>query len=270
MAGIRIPFKRQFDHLKRLIYMTRPAQKEIIVSEKGDIDLVAIGFNNSVVIEWQIKLLQRFLTDSFAYTVVDNSPDPLKQQAIQGICQRYGVNYILPPLNPFHGVLGSGSHGAVLNWSWKNYINSRKLPLFGFLDHDIFPIKYTSLCRQFASADLFGKVDERGERWYLWSGFCFFRRDYTKDKKINFMPVPGLDTGGGNWSSLYADYPKDKITPLAISYENLRPGGNKQTDMVELIGAWLHTVNASEWVSAPHKNSLIKEYIQRVVEENRE
>lgn len=262
---MRLPFKRQLQQLKIKIYVSTQARKKVITSEsrQSQLDIVSIAFNNELVIRCQIKLLRKYLTDNFVYTVIDNSSDCIKQENIAQICFENGVNYILPPRNPFQGEVGSDSHGATLNWTYKNFICPRKPRYFGFLDHDIFPVEYTSVLENFVDSDIWGKIDVRGCKWYLWSGFCFFRFDFLEGKCVDFMPEPGVDTGGKNWHSVYSKIDKKRLSPLEVSYENLRQGDNKQTDLYEKIGSWIHTVNASEWVGAPHKNYLVANFLDR-------
>ena len=71
------------------------------------------------------------------------------------------------------------------------------------------------------------------------------------------MPESGVDSGGKNWNSIYSIIDKNVIPKLNVKVENFGPGGNKQTDGYEKIGDWIHTINASEWISAPHKNEII-------------
>lgn len=256
---MRLPFKRQLRQLKIKIYMAQKARVRVVVDEpkQAAIDLVSIAFNNEVVINYQIKLIKKYLKDHFSFTIVDNSSDVSKQKNISQICLENGVNYVLPPPNPFLGEVGSGSHGATLNWAYKNFIYPRKPQYFGFLDHDIFPIENTSILVHLVDSKIWGKIDVRGNKWYLWSGFCFFNFDFLDGKCVDFIPEPGVDTGGRNWHSIYSKLDKNRLSPLEISYENLRPGDNKQTDQYERMGNWIHTVNASEWVGAPHKNALV-------------
>lgn len=262
---MRLPFRRQFRQLQIKRYMATKAKVRAVSDEGGQsfFDLVSIAFNNEIVIGYQIKLLKKYLIDEFSYTVVDNSSNPAKQKVIAQLCIDSGVNYVLPPSNPFLGEVGSGSHGATLNWAYKNFICSRKPKYFGFLDHDVFPVERTSILENLSDFPIFGKIDVRGDRWYLWSGFSFFCYDFLKGEKVDFMPEPGVDTGGKNWHSVYSKIDKSLLSPLAISYDNLRPGDNKQTDLYERMGSWIHTVNASEWVGAPHKNTLVANLLDR-------
>jgi len=226
-------------------------------SQKTGFDVVSVAFNNEMVIDYQVSLFKKYLMDNFGYTVIDNSSDLDKQRRIRRVCVKHGVNYILPPRNPFHGELGSGSHGVVLNWSFKHFVTPRKPDFFGFIDHDVFPISETSILSNLSSSQIYGRIETKGDKWYLWPGFCFFAFPLLLAKKIDFMPEPGLDTGGKNWKPLYSKLDKNTIPNLTPKYVSLRPGENKQSDGYERMGAWIHTINASQWVHSPDKNQII-------------
>ena len=93
---MRLPFKRQLQQLKIKIYVSTQSRKKVITSEsrQSQLDIVSIAFNNELVIRYQIKLLRKYLTDNFVYTVIDNSSDCIKQENIAQICFENGVNYV--------------------------------------------------------------------------------------------------------------------------------------------------------------------------------
>ncbi|MBU4343807.1 MAG: hypothetical protein KKC73_00085 [Proteobacteria bacterium] len=261
---MRIPFKRQIRYIKIYLYLSKSAKEEILFkNEKPIFDIVSIAFNNEIVIKYQISLLKKYLTDNFIYTVIDNSSNFDKQQKIKEVCINHKVNYIKPPINPFQDELGSGSHGVALNWAFKHFIKPRHPKYFGFIDHDIFPISKTSILSNLSNSEIYGKVDTRGNKWYLWPGFCFFSFQFLLGKKIDFLPERGVDTGGKIWNSIYYKFDKNLIPNLSVKCEQLQPGENMATDCYETMGDWIHTINASECISAPHKNELITNLLNK-------
>lgn len=268
------PFKKPFWYL-RYHYLTWRFQRLPFsaamawrcdnqpLSDPEQIDLVTIAFNNPLVIEYQIKLLRRNLTDAFSYTVADNSSESDKQAVILKLCQKYEVAYLKLPPNPHTNP--SYNHGAALTWVYHNYIKTRATNYFGFLDHDIFPVKPTRLIPQINRHGVFGLVHLRGRKWYLWAGFCFFNRQLMQSRRVDFRPSRGLDSGGRNWSWLYSKI--KKIPQLKQSYRELRTGEDPQSDWVEYIGDWLHTINASNWKPSRGKNKLIADLLKEFSEE---
>jgi hypothetical protein len=139
-----------------------------------------------------------------------------------------------------------------VNWALKNVILPRKAPFFGFIDHDVFPARPTSIVSHLRTQDFYGVLQERNDRWYLWPGFCFFRQECCEKAKLNFLPVDGLDTGGGNFLRLYSRYDKDKLSFPSQVYERLLPGESLQDAMIEHIGGeWIHALSASNWMNSP-------------------
>lgn len=217
----------------------------LLINNSYDLDLVTIAFNNEKLIENQINFLKKNILDKFLFTIADNSNDIEKSNLIKKICENNEVGYIRLPKNPWKQP--NLSHSVALNWVYYNYIKTRNLKYFGFLDHDIFPIKKTSVIEKFSDKQMYGFVQERSGKhlniWYLWAGFCFYKNDFLKDKKINFSSVViitlkdiiGLDTGGANWHNLYATMDKSNISS-AKSYSD---------NVVQYIDDWIHLEKAS-------------------------
>jgi len=209
------------------------------------LDLVTVAFNSQTTIAWQIKFLKKHLKDSFNYTVADNSPSDESARDIERLCGESGVGYIRLPKNPYTGRLANWSHGLALNWVYKNFFFSRGAAYFGFLDHDIFPTEPTNIIPILKQHPIYGAVHGRKGAWYLWPGFCFFRQEVFKGKKVNFSstsiftwrPVGILDTdtGGGNWRAVYSKMDKSQVKQAVYEYAFLNNNLNQRQPFV-MIG----------------------------------
>ncbi len=233
------------------------------LTDKRKLDIATIAFNNEQVIAEQVRLLNKNLLDPYCYTVADNSCDPAKQELIMRICEELQVGYIKLPRNFYNRRAPSSSHGLALNWVYKNYIRPRQAHFFGFTDHDIYPTRPTSIIGFLEKSPVYGLIQEREEVWYLWPGFCFFKRDYIKDKDLNFMPSKRGDTGAGNWASVYSKLDKSKVPCLRHEYSQL---GERENNLIEYIGDWLHTFNASNWRKVEgqeNKSNLVTEILSK-------
>jgi len=237
------------------------------LADRNRIDIVTVAFNNEEVIAHQIRLLDKYLLDSYCYTVADNSSDPAKQDKIMKLCEKHNVPYIKLRKYFYSDINPNISHGTALNWIYKNYIYPRNARYFGFIDHDIFPVSPTKITDSLQSGNIYGLVQEREKFWYLWAGFCFFKFDYVKDLKVNFMTRRIMggrgDTGAGNWGPLYSKMDKTRLPLLKHEYGRLREGDDPQADFVEYIGDWLHTINASNWKKVREKDSLVSELLNQ-------
>ncbi len=225
------------------------------------LDLVSVAFNNDRVIRHQHRLLTKNFQDPFHYTVADNSSDAASAERIREFCRTEGVAYVRLPAFP--AADGSASHGQALNWLWRNFLRCRQARWFGFLDHDVFPLRPTALLPLLEQSPIYGRLQERGDRWYLWPGFCFYRSDFCRHARLDFRPVPLLDTGGGNWAPLYSRLEKSSLPPVPYGFIPLRDGADVQADQMETFGDWLHTINASGWKPSGGKNSLVEAYLSR-------
>jgi glycosyltransferase involved in cell wall biosynthesis len=256
---------------KRISYWSFLSSAPIFSSKNlrknsSDLLLLTIAFNESSLIEDQIVLLKKFVTDPFDHVVVDNSTDLSVRQTIKEICQTYGVGYAGVPIpNPFQK---NKSHAAAMHWAYFQLVRKSKAKVIGFLDHDVFPLKPYSILHKVKNG-IYGRVMHtyfpsgyleelipESPYWSLWAGFCFFEKRLLKGPfpwSFNFFSkyFPGgyfLDTGGGLWDKVFSklDYPG----PMA-SYEIRKisdQGEGIQNQSLELIdGSWIHFVSLSNW-----------------------
>ena len=232
------------------------------LSDPARLDLATIAFDNPVVIAEQIRLLRKNLRDPFDYTVADNSADPAGSAEIRAVCIEQEVPYLRLPRPRGSGPDPSSSHGWALNWMLANYIRPRDAGYFGFIDHDVFPIRPTEVIPKLARSPAWGLMQERGERWYLWPGLCFFDARRVAHA-LDFRPCPGVDTGGRNWDDLYSKLDRDQFEDAPRTLKRLREGdGGPQSDHYEEIGDWLHTYNASHWMPVPDRDHLVADLLR--------
>lgn len=253
-------------HLKKY-YQRFPLEENLDVKTEdlpGDgLDLVTIAFNNPEMIRYQHRLLKKFITDSYVYTVADNSTDARSRFEVRTYCKEQGLPYIALPPSPYRPRHCSKSHGAALNYVYKNYIQPRSVSSFGFLDHDIFPVCPLSPRSYLKDQPYYGMLQvcelsgiPGGRLLYLWPGLAFFDSVYTRGKLLNFLPDFGGDTGAGSFFSLYKPllYDQQKEAVFRFADEERIPlweGNDFQNDMYAYIGKdWLHFVNASDWRNA--------------------
>jgi hypothetical protein len=233
------------------------------VPERGRLDLVTIAHNNERVVRHQIRLVQKYLRDPHHHVIADNSSASAAQERIRALCREQGVSYLRLPPDPHRGRSGSDSHGLAMNWVWRHYLGPRQADFFGFLDHDIYPFQATSVLPRLQAQPFWGHLQERGERWYLWPGLCFFARSAVAGRRLDFRPIAGLDTGGGNWPVLYAGRGRTGLEFPTRELRSLRAGDCIQADCYDVLGDWLHTYNASEWMKVPPKEHLIDALLAR-------
>ncbi|HLJ57235.1 MAG TPA: hypothetical protein VKT77_19520 [Chthonomonadaceae bacterium] len=203
--------------------------------------MVAIAFADPQAIEWQARLVRRYV-EGAVYVVADNSPEDAAAGEIETVCARYGVPYLRLPRNPWQEP--SRSHGIALNWMWRNVIRPGRPEAFGFLDDDLFPTAPDDPFGRLASQDFYGMIRSAGQRWFLWAGFCFYRFDRVAARPLDFGQdwFKGLDTGGGNWRVLYRHVERGAIDEPPNEHVAFEPGIEVLDGPIQWIGPWLHEV----------------------------
>jgi len=247
------------------LYLYRSGKKIGTVSPSGNLLLISIAFNNIETIHLQYDYLKKNLTDNFSYVVADNSSDKKSAALIRSFCTEEKISYYKLPSNPLTGAHPSGSHGLALNWSFKHIVKKLSPKYFGFLDHDIFPLTQTAIIPHIRHS-MFGLLQDRNDKWYLWPGFCFYEYQKVVMLPLNFMPATNLDTGGGNYEVLYKTIDKRLLDLPTHHYLNTETG--EQTDIfknadhtVERIGDWIHTMRLSNWHTSDKEQLLSLEMV---------
>jgi len=236
-----------------MIHRFMKSSNKSIVPLKADILLTVVAFNNLEIIKIQHSYLKKFLKDSFDYVVADNSSKKDISEKIKAFCSINNISYIKIPYNPLTNVRASGSHGVALNWCYKNLIQKYNPKYFGFLDHDIFPLKEVSIIEKLGG-NFYGAIRNRKHPyWYMWPGFSFFNYSKVKNYSFNFFPYHAgsdgsifLDTGGSNYFSIFKKIGKESIKEAKSKLVNLNTEkefikGEDSSQTFEIIdGAWLH------------------------------
>jgi len=251
-----------------------------ILFTKSDFIIIVIAFNNVDIIETQYKYLKKFLKDEFDYIIADNSSKKESSKKIKNFCENNQISYVEIPKNLLTGIRASGSHAIALNWCYKNIIRKYKPNFFGFLDHDIFPIKECSILNKM-NTGFYGAIRKRGDIfWYLWPGFSFFDYDQTKKYSFNFFPHHSgpdgsifLDTGGSNYYSIYRKVEKERVVEaknklINLSTEKKFIKGEDSSQTFEIIEkSWLH-LRQIAWREESSNKMSNKENIIKLALEN--
>jgi hypothetical protein len=179
--------------------------------------------------------------------VIDNSSDPDARVEIARIAAARGAPYLALPRNPEWSP--NRSHGIAMNWIYHNVVRVLGPRIFGFVDHDCFPIRDIDLVQRMEKRSVYGfrRIAKDGSgRWNLWAGFCFFRLEDIGERVLDFKHRIefGLDTGGGNWAAYYRDLPQEAVedAPSRFVAEETA-SGTAERQVID--GAFLHLGGAS-------------------------
>jgi hypothetical protein len=201
--------------------------------------LITIAYNYPDVIGQQIPLVKKHVRDCI-HVIADNSSNPVAAGTIRDLAGSHGSQYVRIP--SFEWESPNASHSHALNWTWWNVIRPAGPAAFGFIDHDIFPVRATDPFAPLAGYPVAGRVwdGQFDGRWHLWAGFCFFRTDYVNGRRLNFALdfYGGLDTGGRNWKPLYRHLDRDAVPDPGFRREEVSYDGVEFR--VQWMGDWLH------------------------------
>lgn len=205
--------------------------------------LITIAFGDPTLARWQTRLLRHYVPDAL-HVIVDNSTTDKIAHEICRVAVASGTAYLRAPANPWSGHAASRSHGMALNWTWENIVRTVRPEAFGFIDHDIFPTAADDPFEPLAVQDFYGVVREAGPRWFLWAGFCMFRFAAVREKALDFGQdwFIGLDTGGGNWRSLYSRIDRATLREQPTHLIPFKSGIGLADAPLQWCGRWLHEV----------------------------
>jgi len=250
----------------RKFYNTK-AETEINsgILDKNTLTIITIAFNSPQLFELQSKFLKKFIDCKFHYVIVDNSSNSKASKRIEDYCTKSKITYLKIPKTVYRDLDGSTSHGYALNWAYAQVVRRYRIKKFGFIDHDLYPIKKMNLDKVLDTYPIWGRKQYRGDRWYVWPGLFFIDRRKIKKVKLNFLPDIGLDTGGSNWLIFFHKYKKEKIPAMKHRVKYFRKtDGSKQNDAVEYIGDWLHIINTSKWQKGQSKTAYTKSLLNKI------
>lgn len=234
------------------------------------VDIITVAFNNTHVLRHQIDLIKQNIVDqNVCYIIADNSNREDKSLEIKQLCTQHDLGYIRLPKNKWLDKRsGSYSHGAALNWIYYNYINKRKPNIFGFLDHDIYPLQKLSLTEKVGEQGFYGYRRSKGDNyWYLWPGIAFFKYDHLANINVNFAPCMVdklyLDTGSSLFPVYYKYFDTNSLTFASFERIPLSDVGYDNDSLVEFIDGkiWFHSANASYWREVNKYEDIIDDII---------
>jgi len=203
--------------------------------------LVTVAFNEPEMIDWQLRLAKLFLSDT-VHLIADNTGDAGRTAAVEEAARRGGALYLRLPEAPWRGLETGRNHGLAMDWLWRHVLRPACPAMFGFIDHDLYPLRPTDPFAPLKDYPVAGRVKGLPHRWYLWAGFCFFRFDAVCDVGLDFGLdwAAGLDTGGGNWWRLYRRLDPGRVAQPDYRLEAIIPGVAAEESGIECLGDWLH------------------------------
>lgn len=201
---------------------------------------VVIAFEQPWALDWLLTAARSRMPGAVVL-VLDNSRTDEARRLIREVCERHGAPWHgLPPYRTRHV---NRSHGMAMSWAYHNVLRPLKPARFGFLDHDLIPVRPVDVAERLGTQPVFGMLNAGNlHHWSLWAGYCFFRFDAVRELPLNFLYdfSRDLDTGGRNWAPLYSRLDRASMRFADRRFLPLRlPDGEER--QVELVDRrWLH------------------------------
>jgi hypothetical protein len=211
---------------------------------RGQRLLMTVAFNDPEILERQLEAVRRFVP-GVLHVVADNSNEEPALARNEALCARLEVPRLWLPANPWERIeSASRSHGLAMDWMWRRLVSPGRPEAFGFIDHDLIPVAPADPFEQLARQPVAGDKRWAGGRWFLWAGYCFFRTCALDGLSVDFSQdwFIGLDTGGGNWRSIYSKLDPRSIEQRPVEEIAILPGVSRKDCCIERRGAWLHEV----------------------------
>jgi hypothetical protein len=227
--------------------------------------LIVIAFEQPKVLSWLFSLSKINLSD-FNLMVFDNSKNLNVRKQIEDLCQQHKIPYLsLPNLNVKHP---NRSHGLAMTWVFHRVIKVIKPNYFGFLDHDMYPVKKISLLSSIPKTqNFYGSINKATNYWGLWAGYCFFKFKVYGKRPLNFLYdfSRGLDTGGRNWSHIYEheNMQLSKFAPL--TEPSLQFQGFLSAKVQLIDDAWIHVGGVSYKDSISTKENFHSKIVEELL-----
>lgn len=228
--------------------------------------LCIVAFERAEVIDLCLSSLRLHLQNA-ALAVFDNSRSEKGRRHIARVCADHGVAYLgLPHQTTRHA---NRSHGMAMTWIYERILRGLKLEGFGFIDHDLIAMDAVDPFAHLTNQEVYGAVNQGEQAWNLWAGYCFFRSDHLSDKDVNFLYdfSKELDTGGRNWSGLYAPLSKNGLRFAQDRVGNQSWMSEVQYPVQLIDNHWLHVGGVSYNDNLSAKKSLFRalvDYINRL------
>jgi len=199
-----------------------------------------IAFEQPWALDWLLSAA-RLRMPKTTVLVFDNSRTEERRQEIRAICARHHTAWLgLPQYRTRHV---NRSHGMAMSWVYHNVLTQLRPRIFGFLDHDLIPVRRVEPAQPLQEQPVYGLLNAGNLRhWSLWAGYCWFRTDAVEGRPLNFLYdfSRGLDTGGRNWIPLYRglDQARLRFAPQEFRALTLPSGATREVEIVD--GRWLH------------------------------
>ena len=139
------------------IFYSKKSNEFIFFNNNENFDVYVIAFNNFDLIELVIKEYYSKFQFKFNLYIFDNSKINDNRKKIYNLCKKNKINYVSIPFHPTR-FCNSISHALAINWIFNQFIDSRNVLHYAFIDHDILPLTNIHIHDLFSTNEVYGIV----------------------------------------------------------------------------------------------------------------
>lgn len=198
-----------------------------------------IAFEQPLALDWLLGASFTHLNNC-SLVVFDNSRRLDVRLEIESICRKHNTAYLQLPPNTTKHV--NRSHSLAMSWVYEHFVQKIEPKYFGYIDHDMIPIKALDVNDRLENLDCYGVLNSGFDSWNLWAGYCFYRYSAAKPIRMNFMYdfSRGLDTGGRNWA-YYRNLSASAVKFATSEFLNIKLPASGESRLVQVIdNNWIH------------------------------
>lgn len=252
------PLKYLFKHTRNLTLLGLYTKKKQVLLEsfllkcshlKEENIILVTAFEQPWVVDWQLKMSKKYIQDA-VILVFDNSKNTKARGEIKKVCESNDTLYLPLPSNPTKHV--NRSHALAMQWVYENVVKAIQPKNYIYIDHDLIPVKRLSISKLMNGQDFYGLLKDKSRNdpgsWSIWAGYTMFKFSATKHKKMNFMYdfSRDLDTGGGNYETLYKFYDRHSMNFAGKEWVSVDIPEIGKIDNLQLLdNCWHHIGSVS-------------------------
>ncbi len=270
LKPLKVLLKEVRNDLLLCIYKRIPANgEEYFLSQvrslSGENVISIVAFEQDEVLDWALSLIKKNLNGCHVL-VFDNSRDISKREKIKNICRLRSVPYLSLPRNLTRHP--NRSHGMAMTWIYDRIICQISPNWFGYLDHDMVPVRPVHLDKIVVEAqEFYGLLRAKSGYWNLWAGYCFFNFKKVSGKPLNFLYdfSRSMDTGGRNWDCLYVNHDLQKLILAEQEYKNVTLSISEVRSVQLIDENWVHIGSVSYNNNLDVKKDFYKKFINKLL-----
>ena len=230
--------------------------------------IAIIAFEQPQVLEWLFLLAKKNLSGA-QLMVFDNSKRDHLRVEIEKVCDRHRIPYLALPKNLTRHV--NRSHGMAMTWVYYRIIKRIQPKWFGYIDHDLLPIKHVDINQALnMKHGFYGLLRKKAGYWNLWAGYAFYGCEAIKTLPMNWLYDFSryLDTGGRNWDCLYSQVDLHEVEPTLAKEVFTQAIFNDRPVKIQVIDHnWLHVGGVSYNDNFAIKGDVFTQIVQELLKD---